>query len=129
MSYDSDDDQDNPDLSKIIQKVNEHVDTRMEYLRLLFAEKTAIIISKMSTVFFLSACFLLFFLFTNIAAAFWIGKHFNDYSIGFGSISLFYLLLAIIYLILRNSVFEKKIQNIVLKSLYPENDEDDEDAD
>jgi hypothetical protein len=129
MSYDSDDDQDSPDLSKIIDKVNEHVDTRMEYLRLLLSEKVAVVISKLGSAFILIAFFLLFFLFVNVSAAMWIGKHFNDYAIGFGSVSLFYLLLIIIYLIFRNSVFEKKIQNMVIRSLYPENDEDDEDAD
>ncbi|HET6992539.1 MAG TPA: hypothetical protein VFJ43_14495 [Bacteroidia bacterium] len=129
MSHDSDDDQDSPDLSKIIQKVNEHVDTRLEYLRLLISEKVAIVISKMSSVMILITLFLLFFFFTNVAIAMWIGKHYSDYAIGFGSVSAFYLVLAIIYLLFRNSVFEKKMQNMVLRSLYPENDEDDEDAD
>lgn len=129
MSHDSDDDQDSPDLSKIIEKVNEHVDTRLEYLRLLVSEKVAIVISKMTSAFILITLFLLFFLFVNVAAAMWIGKYYGDYAIGFGSVSLFYFLVAIIYLMLRKSVFEKKVQNSVLKSLYPENDEDDEDAD
>ena len=127
--HDSDDDQDHPDLSKIIAKVNEHVDTRLEYLRLLVSEKVAIVISKITSVGIVIVLFLLFFFFTNVAAAMWIGKHFNDYAIGFGSVSLFYFLLAIIYLLLRKSVFEKKMQNYIIRSLYPEEDDDDEDPD
>lgn len=129
MIHESDDEQDGPDLSKIIQKVNEHVDTRMEYLRLIVAEKTATVISRTATVFILITLFVLFFLFTNIAAAMWIGKYFENYAIGFGGVSVFYLVLAVIYLLLRKTVFEKKVENMVLKSLYPEDDDDDENAD
>jgi hypothetical protein len=120
-------DEDSPDLTRVIEKVNKHVDTRMEYLRLIVSEKVAIVMSKMGTVFIVLSLFLLFFLFTNIAAAFWIGKHFDNYAIGFGSISLFYLLCAIIYLLLRKPVFEKKMQDMVVNALYPEKDEEDED--
>ncbi|MDQ3109233.1 MAG: hypothetical protein M3R17_05020, partial [Bacteroidota bacterium] len=98
-----------------------------EYLRLVISEKTAIVFSKMGTIFIVVMLFLLFFLFTNIAAAMWIGKHFDDYSLGFGSVSLFYLLLAVIYLLLRKSVFEKKMQDTVVNALYPEHAEEDED--
>ena len=125
MAYD--DDHDSPDLTKVIEKVTKHVDTRMEYLRLTVSEKVAIVISKMGTLTIVLGLFLLFFLFTNIAAALWIGKYFDNYSIGFGSVSLFYLLLAIIYLIFRKSTFERKIQDIVINSLFPEKDEEDED--
>ena len=125
MAHDEDDD--SPDLTRVIEKVNKHVDTRMEYLRLIVSEKVAIVMSKMGTVFIVLSLFLLFFLFTNIAAAFWIGEHFDNYAIGFGSISLFYLLCAIIYLLLRKPVFEKKMQDMVVNALYPEKDEEDED--
>lgn len=125
MAHDEDDE--SPDLTRVIEKVNKHVDTRMEYLRLLLSEKVAIVMSKMGTVFIVLSLFLFFFLFTNIAAALWIGKHFGNYAIGFGSISIFYLLLAIIYLLLRKPVFEKKMQDMVVNALYPEKDEEDED--
>jgi hypothetical protein len=125
MTHDEDDE--SPDLTKVIEKVNKHVDTRMEYMRLLLSEKVAIVMSKMGTVFIVLILFLLFFLFTNIAAALWIGKHFDNYALGFGSISLFYLVFAIIYLLLRKNVFERKMQDMIVNSLYPEKDEEDED--
>lgn len=125
MTHDEDDD--SPDLTKVIEKVNKHVDTRMEYMRLLISEKVAIVMSKMGTVFIVLVLFLLFFLFINIAAALWIGKYFDCYTIGFGLISLFYLLAVIIYLLLRKSVFERKMQDMVVNALYPEKDEEDED--
>lgn len=125
MAHDEDDE--SPDLTKVIEKVNKHVDTRMEYMRLLISEKVAIVMSKMGTMFIVLLLFLLFFLFINIAAALWIGKCFDSYAIGFGSISLFYLLAVIIYLLLRKSVFERKIQDMVVNALYPEKDEEDDD--
>lgn len=125
MAHDEDDE--SPDLTKVIEKVNKHVDTRMEYLRLLISEKVAIVMSKMGTMFIVLLLFLLFFLFINIAAALWIGKYFDSYAIGFGSISLFYLVAVIIYLLLRKSIFERKMQDMVVNALYPEKDEEDED--
>jgi hypothetical protein len=127
MAHDKEDDHDSPDLTKVIEKVNEHVDTRMAYLRLLVTERMAIAISKMGSAAIVFIFFLLFFLFTNIAAALWIGKYFDNYAIGFGAISLFYFLCAIIYLLLRKSVFEKKMQDTVVNALYPEEEEEDED--
>jgi hypothetical protein len=125
MAHDEDDE--SPDLTKVIEKVNQHVDTRMEYLRLLISEKVAIVSSKMGTMIILFVLFILFFLFVNIAAALWIGKRYDDDALGFGIISLFYLLCALIYMVLRKTVFEKKMQDTVVNALYPENAEEDED--
>ncbi len=127
MAKHHDDDNDLPDLNKVIEKVNKHVDTRLEYIRLLVSEQVAIVTSKLLTLAVVLILFLFFFLFTNIAAAFWIGKYFDNYAIGFGSVSLFYLLIAVVYLLLRKPVFEKRMQDTVINSLYPEKDEEDED--
>lgn len=128
MSYHEEDD-DSPDLTKVIEKVNKHVDTRMEYLKLLISEKLALTISKTATVFILLGLFTLFFLFTNIAAALWIGKICDSYAVGFLIMSGFYLLLILIYAIFRKSVFEKKMQDMVVNSLHSEFEEEEEDED
>lgn len=127
MANDRDDDHDNADLSKVIEKVNKHLDTRLEYLRLLVSEQVAILTSKMGTLAIVLILFLFFFLFTNIAAALWIGKRYDNYALGFGVVSLCYLLIAVVYLLLRKPVFEKRMQDTVINSLYPEKDEEDED--
>jgi hypothetical protein len=120
------DDHDSPDLTKVIEKLTRHIDTRMEYLKLLISEKLAITISKTASVFILLLLFILFFLFINIAAALWIGKYYNNYAIGFGAISGFYLLLILIYAALKKSFFEKKMQDMIVNSVM-ENEEEDED--
>ncbi|CAN5175807.1 hypothetical protein BH09BAC5_BH09BAC5_23030 [soil metagenome] len=127
MAHHEDDERESPDLTQVIEKVNEHVDTRMKYFRLVISEKIAMLFSSMGTIGIVLILFLLFFLFTNVAAALLIGKYFENYALGFGLMSLFYLLLAIIYLLFRKSVFEPKIQDSVINALYPENDEEDED--
>jgi hypothetical protein len=120
-------DDEGPDLTNVIEKVSKHVDTRMEYLRLLMSEKLAITISKMGTVITLVVLFLLFFLFVNVAAALWLGKYYDNYAIGFGVMSGFYLLLILVYVALRKTFFEKKMQDVVVNAMYPEKDEEDED--
>ncbi len=126
MAHDNKDDE-IPDWSKVIEKVNEHVDTRMQYLRLLITEKVAIMFSKMGSMFILIGLFVLFFLFISISGALWIGKYYENYALGFLMVSGFYFLIAIVYLLFRHSFFEKKMQDTVVNSLYPENEEEDED--
>jgi hypothetical protein len=121
------DDHDSPDLTKVIEKLTRHIDTRMEYLKLLISEKLAITISKTASVFILLLLFILFFLFINIAAALWIGKYYNNYAIGFGAISGFYLLLILIYAALKKSFFEKKMQDMIVNSVMENEEEEDED--
>ncbi len=121
------DENEHPDLSHIVEKVHEHVDTRLEYLRLIVSEKVAVAMTKTTSLGVILSLFFLFFFFLNVAAAMWIGKHYNDYSIGFAAIAGFYLIAAFIYLLLRKSVFEKKMEDSIVKSLYAENGEDEED--
>lgn len=129
MKDESKDEHDHPDLSKVVEKVNEHVETRMEYLRLIISEKVAVAIAKSTSVGIFLGLFTLFFVFVNIAVAMWIGKRYDDYAIGFGVISLFYLLLIIIYALLKKSVFEPKLEDSIIQSLYEEKEEEDEDED
>ena len=123
---DVDSENDHPDLSKITGKIHEHIDTRLEYLRLVMSEKITLALVRIMSAGIVLCLFLLFFLFVNVAAAIWIGKHYNDYAIGFGSIALFYFLAALIYLMLRKSVFEKKMANSIVKSLFEEEGEDED---
>jgi hypothetical protein len=129
MKHETEDEQDHPDLATIIQKVNEHVDTRLTYLRLNFSEKVAVVISKAGSLSIVLVLFLLFFFFLNVAAALWIGKYFGDNVIGFAAVSGFYFLISILVLIFRKSVVEKKIQDSIVKSIYPENEEDEDNED
>jgi hypothetical protein len=127
MAKETQEEHDHPDLSKIAEKVNEHIETRLEYLRLIISEKVAVAIAKAVSTGIIFILFVLFFLFVNVAAAMWIGKHYDNYAMGFGIISLFYFVLIIIYLLLRKSVFEKKMEDSIVKSLYAEHEEEDED--
>lgn len=122
----SEEENDHPDLSTLISKMNAHIDTRISYLRLIISEKLAIVISKMASTIIVLVIFLLFFLFLNVGVALWIGKRMNDYAMGFGIVSGFYLLCGLIYLMLRRSVFEKKMQDNIIKAMFAEEEEDED---
>ncbi|HEU4717446.1 MAG TPA: hypothetical protein VFU15_06425 [Bacteroidia bacterium] len=119
--------QEHPDFAGMFRRLNDHVETRLEYMRLLISEKIAIAFAKAMSGAIQAGIFLLFFFFLNVAAACWIGKHYGDYAIGFGVVSGFYFLCWLIYMALRKSVFEKKMQDSFVKALFTEQDEEDDD--
>jgi len=129
MSQHNDNDLQHPDISRIVHKVSDHVETRIEYVRLILLEKLSIAFVKMASTGIIFALFLLFFFFLNVAAAFWIGRHYNNNAIGFGMMALFYLTAALIYLLFRKPVFEKKMLDSVIASLFAEQENSDDDED
>jgi uncharacterized membrane protein YqjE len=126
MTDDHNESQDHPDISKITGKINDHIETRLEYLRLVISEKVTLALVRMMSMGILLGLFLLFFLFINVAVAIWIGKHYSDYSIGFGAIALFYFVAGIFYLLLRKPVFEKKMADSIIKSMFTEEEEEED---
>src|ERR1041385_5540349 len=126
MLNDSESENDQPDISRITKKIHDHIDTRLEYLRLIISEKITLALVRMASSAIVICLFLFFFLFVNIAAGFWIGKTFDNYAIGFGIVALFYFAATLIYLALRKSVFEKKMANSIIKSLFEEEEEDED---
>ncbi|HTL80791.1 MAG TPA: hypothetical protein VL651_03755 [Bacteroidia bacterium] len=128
MKHDNEEEHDHPELSDLISKVNDHVDTRMQYLRLIVSEKIAIAASRLYSSTILLVAVIFFFLFISITAALCIGKHYGDNVVGFGAVSGFYFICLIIYMLLRKPVFEKKMQDNIVRSMFEERkEEEDED--
>jgi hypothetical protein len=67
--------------------------------------------------FFISLCILLFL---SIAAAWWIGQELNNPAAGFLSVAGFYMLLAIILIVLRKNVISPFIKNSLIRKIYEE---------
>ena len=122
-------DQDDPDFPKLVTRIGDHLETRLEYTRLVVFEKIAVASVKTASAGIMLKLFSLFFFFFSVAIAAWIGRYYDDYVIGFGAVALFYLLVLLVYLALRKLLFEKKMLVSVVKTLCAEHENDDDDDD
>ena len=106
-------------LSALKAEIKEWVDIRLKLLQLHVFEKTAIVGSFL--IYGLIIINLLFFafLFAFIAMGFLIGKWVNSVAGGFAIISFFYLLILVLMLIFRKTIFAG-LQNSLLKELNSE---------
>lgn len=109
-------------FSDLKDELVEYVELRSELTKLstfeIISKAGVSLVSAMALVIF--AFFFLFFLFLSLG--FYFGKLLNSLYQGFGIIAFFYLLLFIIYLIIRKKYIEKPLMNKIIESLT-ENDE------
>jgi len=99
-----------------------YVELRTELTKLsvfeILSKASVSLVSVMTLMIF--AFFFLFFLFLSLG--FYFGKIFNSLFQGFGIIAIFYLVLMLIYLMLRKKYIERPLIDKIISSLT-ENDE------
>jgi amino acid transporter len=106
-------------LSALNAEIKEWVEVRVKLLQLQIFEKTAITGSFLIYGIIIINLLFFAFLFAFLALGFLIGKWVNNIAGGFAIISLFYVLIFILMLIFRKSIFTG-LQNLFLKELNPE---------
>jgi len=106
-------------LSALRTEIKEWVEIRVKLLQLQVYEKTAIAGSFLIYGIIIINLLFFAFLFAFLALGFLIGKWINSIAGGFAIISFFYVLVLIMILIFRESIFNG-LQNLFLKSLNPE---------
>jgi hypothetical protein len=104
-------------FSDLKDELVDYVEIRSELTKLsvfeIISKASASLVSAMALVIF--AFFFLFFLFLSLG--FYFGKLLNSLYQGFGIIALFYLLLMLIYLMIRKKHIEKPLINKIIESL------------
>lgn len=101
----------------------EYVELRSDLTKLtafeIISKAGVSLISAMALIIF--AFFFLFFLFLSLG--FYFGKLLDSLYQGFGIIAFFYLLLLLIYLMLRKKYIEKPLMNKIIESLTEKNEQ------
>ena len=110
-------------LSALETEIKDWVETRIKLLQLNVFEKTAIVSSFLVLGVIVINLLFLIFLFAFVALGFLLGKWVNSVAGGFAIISLFYLLILVVILIFRKSIFIN-LQNLLLKELNPESEDE-----
>ena len=119
---------DNPsDIQNLIKNLSTHVETRIEYAKLVLVEKSAIVLSRVISFGIVAALAFIFLLLFSIAAGIWLGDILGAMYKGFLAISGIYFLIILILLAFRKQFFEKKLVDVFITlSLAEPQDEEEE---
>jgi len=109
----------------LIHKVERYVKTRLDLLKLNLVEQTAEIISTLFSGLIFIIIFAIFTLFVNIGVSLFIGKLLNDNALGFLLVSLFYLIIGIIFYFYRGKWIKTPLSNLIINKLLNKYDLDE----
>ncbi|MFC1224449.1 Putative Holin-X, holin superfamily III [Pedobacter suwonensis] len=112
--------QENKDKSieDLIDDAKGFLDARVEYTRLYIVEKASKIFADLVTSTTVIVCFILAFLFGSVTLALYVSDLLGSYAGGFGCVSLFYILLAVIVYLTKDKYIEKAIINIAIRKYF-----------
>lgn len=98
-------------LDKIIESLQKLLEVRIAMIREEIEEKIAEKLAKLLPLLLVMASLSLLILFGSLTLAFYLTEIMDSYVYGFGIVALFYLLLTVIFILLKDSKFLKKVFN------------------
>ena len=112
--------QENKDKSieDLVDDAKGFLEARVEYTRLYLVEKASKIFADLVTSTAVIVCFILAFLFGSVTLALYLSDVLGSYAGGFGCVSLFYILLAIIVYLTKDKYIEKAIINVAIRKYF-----------
>lgn len=113
----------NKDL--LFEKVENYANTSIDLLKLNTVEKSADVLSSLTSVIVIFMVVAMFTLFVNIGVSLYIGKLLHDNYLGFFIVSLFYLVIAIVAFIFRHKLLKIPVSNMVITKLLKKIDLDE----
>ena len=116
-------------IEDLVDDAKGFLDARVEYTRLYLVEKVSKIFADLVTSTAVIVCFILAFLFGSVTLALYLSDVLGSNAGGFGCVSLFYILLAIIVYLTKDKYIEKAIINVAIRKYFDklaDKEEDDE---
>ncbi len=95
----------------------QYLKQQYEYARLEVGEKTAKVSALILSFVVLFVLFGLVVLFGSLGLGLYLGRQWQSYSLAFGAITAFYLILAVIFLLLRKWLLTNPLLNLLLRKL------------
>ncbi|WP_316798727.1 phage holin family protein [Pedobacter frigidisoli] len=105
-------------IEDIIDDAKGYLDARVEYTRLYLVEKVSKIFADLVTNTTVIVCFILAFLLGSVTLALYLGEVLGSYAGGFGCVSLFYILIAVIVYLTKDKYIEKAIINVAIRKYF-----------
>ena len=104
-------------IETLYNKAKDYTETNIELYKLNAIDKTATIVSSLTSRMALVLVVSIFTLFVNIALSLFIGEQLNSPALGFLIVSLFYLITAILIYFFKEKYIEMPISNMVITKL------------
>jgi hypothetical protein len=112
--------QENKDKSieDLVDDAKGFLEARVEYTRLYLVEKVSKVFADLVTSTVVIVCFILAFLFGSVTLALYLSDLLGSYAGGFGCVSLFYILLALVVYLTKDKYIEKAIINVAIRRYF-----------
>jgi len=101
----------------LTEQVEQYIETRIKLIRYQAVEKGTSFFANLITEVFVLLCILLTFLLATITLALYLGSVLNSYWMGFGCVTLLYLLVAFIISKTKSRYIEPRIVNFLVRKL------------
>jgi len=111
-------------VEELAETIKAYINNRITATKLIIADKVAAIISNLIAALFVVLIFIIIIIFASIALALWLGVIMNASWLGFLSVAIIYLVIAITIWIGRIKFIRLPLINMFLKQLF-ESDEKD----
>lgn len=113
----------NKDL--LFDKVEKYTNTSIDLIKLNAVEKSADVLSTLTSSIVVFIIFAMFTLFVNIGLGLFIGKMLNEYYLGFLIVSSFYLIIGVLVYYKRNELMKTPLSNMIIIKLLNKIDLDE----
>ena len=109
--------QENKKVEELTESVKNYINTNIELIKLQLTERISVVVPSLLSSLIMAMILLIFVLFISIVAGFYFSKLFGDFTLGFGIIAVFYLLLGIILLIGKKKIIENPLRDKIIKKI------------
>jgi hypothetical protein len=113
------------DIDNIRKDIQEYLEIKLDLIRLHTAENISRMLSSAINMTIIG--YLLFFilLFLSFAAGFFLGSVLNSDELGFLCVAVFYIVILVIFLVLRKKIIERPVIKAIMKLFFPKFGEDE----
>jgi len=104
-------------VEMLYEKAKKYTETSLDLLALNTVDKTADVLSSLTSRVFIAMAIAMFTLFINIGISLFIGKLLDEYYLGFLIVSAFYFIIAVVLYFFKDKLIETPIANMIIDKL------------
>lgn len=104
-------------VEMLYEKAKKYTETSLDLLTLNTVDKTADVLSSLTSRVFIAMAVAMFTLFINIGISLFIGKLLHEYYLGFLVVSAFYFIIAVVLYFFKDKLIETPIANMIIAKL------------
>lgn len=108
----------------LFEKAKKYTETSTELFALNTVDKTADVLSSLTSRVIIVIVFTMFTLFVNVGLSLYIGSLLNEYYLGFLVVSAFYLILAMVLYSFKDKFIKTPMANLIIEKLMKSKNSD-----